>query len=130
MKNCSGGELLIYNGRTINSPLLLSECGESLINDQNNTVTSTSNKVLIRFKANGHSVNRGFKLSYKMICGGTIILKKDRDYTLTSANYPFFSNNKHPCSYIFICDYDQKVSFSFYLIYPNFVIYNTKFTTF
>lgn len=107
LKNCTGGELTIFNGRTSSSPVLTKNCGE---NFEPYTVKSSSNKVLIRFKANGHATNGAFKLSYKMVCGGSIVLRKNQQFILSSPNYPFYSDLHHQCVWYFVCDYDQKMA--------------------
>lgn len=120
LKNCTGGELVIYDGATIMSKILKKVCGDKLSDvTEENTVISSSNKVLIRFKANEHAVNKGFKLTYRMICGGKVLLGKDRSYTLSSPNYPLYSNVNRHCKWYISCDYDQKMAITITHLEPS-----------
>lgn len=106
LRNCSGGFLKIYDGRTSSSPLLSKHCGE---NFEPYTVKSNASKVLIEFRGGGHATSGGFKLTYRMICGGTVVINRQGTYVLTNPNYPFLPPDRE-CVWHYTCEFDQKMA--------------------
>ena len=106
LRNCSGGFLKIYDGRTSASRLLSKHCGE---NFEPYTVKSSSRKVLIEFRGSGHATSGGFKLTYKMICGGTVHIESQNSYVLTNPNYPFLPSDRE-CVWHYTCESDRKMA--------------------
>ena len=106
LRNCSGGFLKIYDGRTSTSPVLSRHCGE---NFEPYTIKSNSSKVLIEFRGSGHATSGGFKINYRMICGGSVVIKSRGSYVLSSPNYPFLPPDRE-CVWHYTCDYDQKMA--------------------
>ena len=106
LRNCTGGYLKIYDGRTSSSPLLSKHCGE---NFEPFTVKSNSSKVLIEFRGSGHATSGGFKLTYKMVCGGTVAISRQGTFVLTNPNYPFLPPDRE-CVWHYTCEFDQKMA--------------------
>ena len=83
----------IYNGPTETSPLLGSYSGSSLPPSLN----STSNKVLVRFKANGGIAGKGFQANFSSAlpvwCSGTQVIQADTaDFTNGSFGFDYANN--------------------------------------
>ncbi|KAL1454456.1 hypothetical protein WDU94_010709 [Cyamophila willieti] len=64
--------LEVHNGDSVNAPLLVTYCGNTIAANSS-TVTSSSNKMTVLFKAGNDVIPRkGFKASYKLACGARI----------------------------------------------------------
>ncbi|RWS21660.1 Cubilin-like protein, partial [Leptotrombidium deliense] len=95
--DCSSSYIIVYDGVSESSPSLLKHCGKTLPT----VVLSTSNSMLIRLKSDGISAAKGFKASYKAICGGTIVVSRDdhSSHELLSSNYPYESVDIDFCNW-------------------------------
>lgn len=74
-------------------------------NDMRNLNTtvfvSTGSTLYLRFKADGSNTGRGFNVTYRTVCGKTIIVDDQTDFTvIRSANYPHIVNMDEYCHYI------------------------------
>ena len=58
--NCSYDHVAVYDGDSLDSPLLMMHCGRDL--PQPPIIRSTSNKMFIRLKADGSVASKGFKV--------------------------------------------------------------------
>ena len=87
--------LTIYDGPTTSSTLLGSFSGDMVPA----AINSTSNKVLVKFKANGGSPGKGFSLSYSSSlptwCSGTQVIQGDTAIIANGSNGFDYSNNSN-----------------------------------
>ncbi|XP_054159895.1 LOW QUALITY PROTEIN: cubilin-like [Oppia nitens] len=104
--NCTDSYLAIYDGSSSGDPLIIKHCGTSL--PAVNPIRSTSNKVYMRMKANGFSVGKGFKISYKTLCGGRKVLGSNEVGELTSPNFPHHSVYKPDCHWILVASQPEE----------------------
>lgn len=149
--NCSRGALMFYDGSSIESPLLNFLCGEKKDSISTSTessadsanaetgsnrylIESTGNSLTVRLRSNGLDTMRGFKLSYRSICGGHIELEQGQQLTLSSPNYPHYDRRSTLCAWTISTKLDMKLAittthvdsylinptcqFSFVSIYP------------
>ena len=149
---CSRGVLMFYDGNSIESPLHSFLCGEkkdslSTSTESSNVdslsseaesnqylIESTGNTLTLRLRSNGLDTMRGFKLSYRSICGGNIELEQGQQFTLSSPNYPHYDRRSTLCAWTLSTKPDMKLAittthvdsylinptcqFSFVSIYP------------
>jgi len=86
--------VIIYDGPSESSPLLGSYSGNTLPP----TLNSTSNKILIHFKANGGAAGKGFQANFSSAipvwCSGTqVILGDTADFTNGSFGFNYANNS-------------------------------------
>jgi hypothetical protein len=83
----------VYDGPSASSPLLGSFSGSALPP----SLTSTSNKVFIKFKANGGTTGKGFQAAFSssipVWCSGTQVIQADTaDFTNGSSGFDYANN--------------------------------------
>ena len=94
--NCSYDHVSIYDGNSIDAPLLLVHCGQNL--PEPNSISSTGNQMFVRLKADGSVSSKGFKANFERGCGAHIITEGEG--VLTSPGYPHFWAENGNCSWI------------------------------
>lgn len=86
--NCSDSYLAIYDNDSdlVQSKLLNKLCGQFT---KELKFRSSDSVLFIRFKSDGIHSGRGFNITYRKVCGKTIVINSEDDYReITSANYP------------------------------------------
>ena len=95
--NCSESSLMITDGYFSTQKELLKTCGNTLP-DQPIISESTSTSITLKSILPA----KGFKLSFKTICGGIRELSFSKSGTFTSPNYPYGSLNMLSCNWTFV----------------------------
>ncbi|XP_056290732.1 cubilin [Pseudoliparis swirei] len=80
---CFWDYVVIYDGPSISSPLLLRVCGTSLPPP----ITSTQNTIYVRFRSDSSRNHRGFSARFSEACGATISTD-DNGGAIASPRYP------------------------------------------
>lgn len=65
------------------------------------SINSTSNKIMVRFKSNDKINGQGFRASWNTTCGGTIKVTSEKQY-LVSPGYPMEYRGNLNCVYKFV----------------------------
>ena len=82
--NCSYDYVALYDGNSIDAPLLLLHCGRELPSPA--IISSTGKQMYVRMKADGSIASKGFKANFTRGCGATIVTEGEG--VLTSPDYP------------------------------------------
>lgn len=109
-QECAFDHLEIYNGLTVRSFTLGRFCG----NSTPGLITSTSNQMLIIFRADNSGQKLGFSANYSTACGGYLIASEDLRtfYSHTTFETEKYENNLN-CEWIIEADRDQSVRLTF-----------------
>lgn len=99
--NCNNSYLAIYDANSeVENKQMVRLCGD--MNSVNKTVFRSSDSVVyLRFKGDGINAGRGFNVTYRKVCGKTILVSDQEDFKeITSSNYPHIVNIDDQCHYI------------------------------
>ena len=100
-QNCSDSYLAIYDAeKEVENKLLARFCDEMTPNTKS-VFRSSDSSIYIRFKGNGINSGRGFNLTYRVVCGKTLIVSDKTNYqVITSTNYPHIVSYDDQCNFI------------------------------
>ena len=102
--NCSASYLAIYDGffDESDSVLLAKFCGQLSQPTKEELKFRSNNSVLsVRLFSDGLHTGRGFNITYRKVCGKTIIIDDQEQYqNILSPNYPHRINQEKPCHFI------------------------------
>ncbi|XP_071826204.1 cubilin-like isoform X2 [Apostichopus japonicus] len=94
--SCVYDHIRVYDGDSVDSPLLLTACGNALPSPP--TLSSTDNVMFVRMISDTSVAHTGFQATYVTACGGR------RDVTtsgyITSPNYPQPYTSNQNCSWV------------------------------
>ncbi|KAI1280397.1 Cubilin [Halotydeus destructor] len=106
--NCTTDFLEVTDCRT--NQQLLKHCGQRL--PDNPKVTSVDGNLCVRFTTSNQEARKGFKATFRQVCGGTILVTGDLT-TLSSPNFPNPSYDRG-CTWILTAPTpDEKVMLTF-----------------
>ncbi|KAL1132415.1 hypothetical protein AAG570_010370 [Ranatra chinensis] len=94
-ENCSSSYVKVYDGNSLDSPLLLTHCGNKLPN----SVVSSNNEMLLRMKSDGFYAAKGFLASYKPLCGANIVTSGRGTINYAEGSH-FHIDDSDNCSWI------------------------------
>ncbi|XP_074652971.1 cubilin-like [Tubulanus polymorphus] len=108
--NCNYDYLQIFDGNSITAPSLLKHCGNKMPNQT--VYTATNNEVMFRMASDGSVSARGFKASYRTVCGG--VRDASEDGQIFSPNYPDEYHKNGTCIWTLNAgDPASKITFTF-----------------
>lgn len=108
--NCSENYLAIFDGATEEDPSLLKYCGEGTPDPT--TYKSTTNQMYLRMKADGKNSGKGFKATYRTVCGARILA--DENGEIMTPNYPHESVELYQCSWtLYASNPENRITLTF-----------------
>ncbi|CAK8682879.1 unnamed protein product [Clavelina lepadiformis] len=105
--NCVVDYLAVYDGPSVNSPMLVKTCGRRLLTDP---VYSTQPFLTLRFRSDPSLSYPGFNASYQQACGGLIVGDLGAVY---SPNYPLQYPPNTVCDWVIVSTIGTNISLAF-----------------